>query len=154
MRIGAFLSNVGATHSNFGANEENAGAMKLEHFALNVAEPVAMATWYVEHLGLAVVREMAEAPYTHFLADSSGQILLEIYNNPPEQVPPYAEMDPLLLHIAFVSTDPEADKAALLEAGATLVQDQHLDDGSHLVMLRDPWGLALQLCKRGTPMLS
>ncbi len=127
--------------------------MKLEHLALNVVDPVGMAAWYVEHLGLEVVRHIAQAHETHFLADDSGTILLEIYNNPPEQVPAYAEMDPLLLHIAFVSVDPDADKAALLDAGATLVEELHLDDGSHLVMLRDPWGLAVQLCKRGKVML-
>ena len=127
--------------------------MKLEHCALNVADPAAMATWYVQHLGFRVVRQTENAPYTHFLADSSGTVLLEIYNNPPDQVPPYAEMDPLLLHIAFVSENPETDKAALLNAGATLVEEIRSDDGSHLVMLRDPWGLSLQLCKRGTPMI-
>ena len=127
--------------------------MKLEHFAFNVVDPIATAAWYVKHLGMEIVRQMADAPYTHFLADSSGKVLLEIYNNPPDQVPPYAEMDPLLLHIAFVSVDPEADKAALVDAGATYVEELRFDDGSHLVMLRDPWGLPLQLCKRGKPML-
>ena len=128
--------------------------MKLEHLALNVIDPVAMAAWYVEHLGMRTVRQKSDAPYTHFLADNTGMILLEIYNNPPDQVPRYAEMDPLLLHIAFVSVYPEADKVALLAAGATLVEELRFDDGSHLVMLRDPWGLAIQLCKRGVPMLA
>jgi catechol 2,3-dioxygenase-like lactoylglutathione lyase family enzyme len=127
--------------------------MKLEHFALNVIDPVAMALWYVEHLGLTIVRQLEDAPYTHFLADSSGMILLEIYMNPPDQVPLYAKMDPLLLHVAFVSEDPESDKVALLSAGATFVEELHFEDSSHLVMLRDPWGLAIQLCKRGEPML-
>ena len=127
--------------------------MKLEHFALNVSDPVEMASWYDEHLGLSTVRKMEEAPYTHFLADSSGTILLEIYNNPEDQVPSYAEMDPLLLHVAFVSENPDSDKDDLLAAGASLVEELHLDDGSHLIMLRDPWGLAIQLCKRGKPML-
>ena len=127
--------------------------MKLEHLALNVIDPVAMATWYVEHLGLTTVRQVADAPYTHFLADSAGTMLLEIYKNPPDEVLPYAEMDPLLLHVAFVSVDPESDMVALLAAGATLVEEQRFDDGSHLVMLRDPWGLAIQLCKRAVPML-
>ena len=127
--------------------------MKLEHFALNVNDPVAMAIWYSEHLGLSIVRQVEGAPYTHFLADSSGSILLEIYNNPPDQVPPYAEMDPLLLHVAFVSEDPESDKDALIGAGAKLVEELRLADGSHLVMLRDPWGLPIQLCKRAVPML-
>jgi catechol 2,3-dioxygenase-like lactoylglutathione lyase family enzyme len=115
---------------------------------------VAVAAWYTKHLGLKVVRTVKDAARTHFLADSSGTVMLEVYNNPPDQVPPYAKMDPLLIHIAFVSKDPEVDKTALLAAGATLVVDQRLDDGSHLVMLRDPWGLAIQLCKRATPMLT
>ncbi|MBA9076362.1 VOC family protein [Rufibacter quisquiliarum] len=63
-------------------------------------------------------------------------------------------MNPLLVHLAFVSENPTADKERLCLAGATCVSDQTLDDGSHLVMLRDPWGLALQLCKRGRPMLA
>ena len=128
--------------------------MKLEHFALNVIDPVAMAMWYVEHLGLTTVLQLKDAPYTRFLADSTGTILLEIYNNPPDQVPHYAEMDPLLLHIAFVSEDPDSDKVALLSAGASFVEELRFEDGSLLVMLRDPWGLAIQLCKRTVPMFN
>ncbi len=126
----------------------------MNTLALNVIDPVAMAAWYVEHCGMKTVRQKSDAPYTHFLADSTGMVLLEIYNNPPDQVPSYADMDPLVLHIAFVSADPEADKVALLAAGAILVDELRFDDGSHLVMLRDPWGLAIQLCKRGAPMLA
>lgn len=128
--------------------------MKLEHFALNVAEPLAMSSWYVEHLGLRIVRQAKEAPYTTFLADSSGRIMVEIYLNPANEVPPYGEMNPLLVHLAFVSEKPAEDSQRLQKAGATLVTEQRLDDGSHLIMLRDPWGLALQLCKRGRPMLA
>jgi glyoxylase I family protein len=127
--------------------------MKLEHFALNVIDPPAIAAWYQAHLGLTVVRKLDAAPHTHFLADDSGSIMLEFYNNPPDQVPAYAQMNPLLLHVAFVSANPEADKAALVAAGATLVDDQQTSDGSRIVMPRDPWGLALQLCRRAKPML-
>ena len=126
--------------------------MKIEHFALNVADPVRMVEWYVKNLGFKLIRSMTEPPYTHFIADSSGVNMLEIYNNPPDQVPVYAEMDPLQVHVAFVSEDPVADRDSLVAAGAMMVDDLHLDDGSHLVMLRDPWGLAIQLCKRGVPM--
>jgi len=128
--------------------------MKLEHFALNVANPPAMAEWYVAHLGLRVVKQQAVPPYMTFLADDSGRIMVEIYCNPADEVPPYREMNPLLVHLAFVSEDPGHDKERLEKAGASVVSDQQLEDGSHLVMLRDPWGLALQLCKRGTPMLT
>lgn len=127
--------------------------MKLEHFALNVSDPLAMTNWYTKHLGLTIVRQKTEPPFTTFLGDDSGQILIEIYNNPVNEVPSYSEMNPLLLHLAFVSQHPQEDKKRLMEAGATSVEDQRLDDGSELIMLRDPWGLALQLCKRGNPML-
>ena len=128
--------------------------MKFEHFALNVADPRAMADWYTEQLGLSVVRQMKESPYTTFLADSTGTIMLEIYNNPAAEVPKYSSMHPLLVHLAFVSEDPSYELERLQKHGASLVSEQHLEDGSHLLMMRDPWGLAIQFCKRGVPMLA
>ena len=127
--------------------------MKIEHFALNVADPVAMADWYVTQLGMKVARKLDIAARTHFLADSGGNVMLEIYNNPPDEVPDYAHIKPLLLHLAFVSENPQADAERLLAAGATYVEEVAMDDGSLLIMLRDPWGLAIQLCKRGQSML-
>lgn len=127
--------------------------MKLEHFALNIEDPLAMSAWYREHLGLRVVRQLQESPYTTFMADDSGTILLEVYNNPAAAVPDYPNMHPLLVHLAFVSADPAHDARRLQQAGATLLSNQQLEDGSQLVMMRDPWGLAIQFCKRGESML-
>jgi len=127
--------------------------MKIEHFAMNVENPPAMADWYRKNLGLSVVRQSENAPYTTFLADNSGQVMIEIYNNPADEVPDYRAMNPLIVHLAFVSADPAMDKKRLLEAGAKEESDARPDDGSHIVMLRDPWGMCIQLCKRGTPML-
>lgn len=128
--------------------------MKLEHFAINVKEPLAMAQWYVDNLGMRIVRQQEHSPYTTFLADDSGQIMIEIYNNPAAAVPEYAQQHPLIVHLAFVSENPDQDKERLLTAGATAISNDKLEDGSHLIMLRDPWGLAIQLCKRGKPMLA
>lgn len=127
--------------------------MKMEHVALNVSDPAAMAAWYTQHMGFEIVRSLPNPPYTHFLRDSDGSMMIEIYKNPPDQVPEYGKMHHLLLHLAFVSEDPEKDKARLLGVGAAYVQDETLGDGSRLVMLRDPWGLSIQLCKRANPML-
>ncbi len=128
--------------------------MKLEHVALNVAQPLEMAAWYVENLGLTVVTAQDTPPYGHFLADDSGRMMLEIYCNPADQVPAYAELDPLVVHLAFVSVKPDEDKERLIKAGATLESESVSENGNHLVMLRDPWGLALQLCKRGKSLLA
>ena len=127
--------------------------MKIEHFAFNVADPIAVAEWYVTHMGMTIARKMEGGPNTHFLADDSGQVMIEIYNNPPDQVPDYANMNPLILHLAFVCENPEEKRAELEKVGATFAEEVRIKDGSHLVMMRDPWGLAIQLCKRGMPML-
>jgi hypothetical protein len=64
-------------------------------------------------------------------------------------------MHPLQLHLAFVSEDLKADRDRLLKVGATLAEDYSTNAaGDELLMLRDPWGIGLQLVKRGTPMLS
>jgi catechol 2,3-dioxygenase-like lactoylglutathione lyase family enzyme len=123
--------------------------MRIEHVAFNVGQPQQMANWYIEHLGFSLKRALNDTAQTHFLADDSGIMMIEIYCNPADQVPDYASMDPLILHLALVSADPAADSARLIAAGASHVTDVHLNDGSHLAMLRDPWGLALQLCRRG-----
>ncbi|MEY4488848.1 MAG: hypothetical protein RIQ79_1356, partial [Verrucomicrobiota bacterium] len=89
---------------------------------------------------------------THFLADARGAVI-EIYRNPAAPVPDYAAMHPLVLHIAFQSLDADADLARLLAAGATFVEAVLPPDGSKLLMLRDPWGLALQVCQRARPLI-
>ncbi|GAB3657931.1 hypothetical protein GCM10028791_30620 [Echinicola sediminis] len=127
--------------------------MKFEHFAINVSQPRAMSTWYEKHVGLKVVLKKDTSPYMTFLADDSGAIMLEIYSNPQAPILDFENQHPLVVHLALVSEDPTADKDRLIAAGAELVSDDVLEDGSHLVMLRDPWGLSLQLCKRAKPML-
>ena len=126
--------------------------MKLEHVAFNVTDPVAVAAWYCTHLGLTVAKHVPEPVQTHFLHDGSTSVL-EFYSNPAGRIPDYFAQDPLQLHVAFITTDPEGDIKRLVGAGATLVSDSTAPDGTRLVMLRDPWGLAVQLCRRGAPLL-
>lgn len=127
--------------------------MKFEHFALNVPDAPALSLWYETHLGLTVVKKMTESPFMTFLADDSGTIMLEIYSNPKGETLDFNRFHPLAVHLAFVSADPGADKIRLTRAGASEMSDDILPDGSHLVMLRDPWGICIQLCKRAVPMI-
>ncbi len=127
--------------------------MKFEHFAINVPDAMAASLWYEEHLGLTVKKKMEESPNMIFLADDSGTVMLEIYNNPKGETLDFKNLHPLAVHLALVSEDPSLDKARLIASGATAFSDDILPDGSHLVMLRDPWGVCLQLCKRANPMI-
>jgi glyoxylase I family protein len=136
----------------FGREIRVARGMKFEHFALNVPAARAMADWYVNHLGFRLVRSREDAPFTRFLADETGRVVVELYSNPSAPIPAYAAQHPLVFHFAVVSAEVAADRARLEKAGATLFAEEVLPDGSRLTMLRDPWGVPLQLCQRAQPM--
>lgn len=128
--------------------------MKIEHLAYQTQDPPAVAHWYVTHLGCQVRRSSGPPGHARFLADSAGAVMIEIYNHPRLTTPDYCAMDSLLLHVAFCSTDPAADRDRLLAAGATVEEDLTTTPaGDVLVMLRDPWGFPLQLVRRASPML-
>jgi len=128
--------------------------MKIEHLALNVKDPVAMAKWYASQLGMRIARQEGPPVYGHFLADSAGAVLLELYHNAAESVPDYFTIRPATLHLAFCSDDVPADTQRLVVAGATVVSEPaKLPSGDEVVMLRDPWGLCVQFVRRVKPML-
>lgn len=123
--------------------------MKIEHFAFQTIEPLAMAEWYVGHLGMRVLKSVGAPTHTHFLEDSAGSVQIEIYRNEKAPVPDYPNQDPLVIHLGFVSEDPEADAERLIAAGATHQSGPTTTAaGDTLLMLRDPWGFAIQLCQR------
>ncbi len=129
--------------------------MKIEHVAYQMPEPRAAAEWYSRHLGMKIVRADDESPFMHFLADESGKVLIEIYNNPIAPSHDYPSEHPLMLHLAFVSQDVEGDADRLVQAGAIMEgQISTTPAGDKLAMLRDPWGFCIQLCKRAESMLS
>lgn len=125
--------------------------MLFEHIALNVNNVDAVVKWYVAHLGLKVVSQQQVAPFMTFLADSGNRVVLELYQRPDALMMDLAQQHPLTLHMAFVSENAQTDSDRLQQVGATFVEEVYKEDGSHLVMLRDPWGLPLQLCERTTP---
>lgn len=128
--------------------------MRIEHAGIQVQDPAAMAEWYITHLGFQC-RRSADTPVpVRFIADSSGKVMLEVYHNPAAAVPDYAAMDPLLLHVAFDCEDVTGTVERLLHAGAMLVSGSEFKpNGDELAMLRDPWGLPIQLCHRKSPMV-
>ena len=126
----------------------------VEHIAWQVQDPNAVAKWYVEHLGFRILRKLEASPFTHFMADSAGRVVIEMYNNRAASVPEYPKLNPLHLHLAFATANMDADRERLLKAGATIAENMITTPaGDNLLMLRDPWGFPIQLCKRAKPML-
>ena len=128
--------------------------MNIEHVALNHPDPAGAAQWYTEHVGMQVVRSSDQSPFIHFLADTAKTGLIELYNNPAADVPDYPAQSSLIVHIAFSVDDIEGTRARLIEAGATAEGEiTQTPVGDQLAMLRDPWGVPLQLAKRAKPMV-
>jgi len=128
--------------------------MRIEHLAFNVENAPAMADWYVANLKMKIVKAVEAPTPIRFLADDAGQVVLEFYTNPKAPVPDYKNMDPLVLHVAFAVPDVESAFATAIESGATAQIDPFKTKiGDSLAMLRDPWGLAVQLVCRVTPLI-
>ena len=121
---------------------------EVEHIALDCAEPDTMAAWYVRHLGFRVVRHPGGPKKNWFLADANG-VQLELYHaNGNLKFADYWGYDPDTFHLAVKSRDVEADIARLKAAGCYLIGRQTIPGGTG-AMLRDAFGLPIQLVNRG-----
>ncbi len=128
--------------------------VRLEHVALNVEDPSAMAKWYCDNLGMKVMREGPPPANARFIGDAGENMMLELYTNPPDQVPDYRSMNVLTMHIAFMVDDVVGIKSKLMNAGATIANDIEVTEGGdEILILRDPWGVPIQFLKRAKPML-
>jgi glyoxylase I family protein len=128
--------------------------MRVEHIALQVKDPVAVADWYGRHLGFRVARHAGGPGNTHFLADEAGHVVFELYNNPSAPQPDYASMHPLMMHVALVVDDMAVAYQRLLAAGATSCSPpETAASGDQFAMVRDPFGLPVQLVRRRVPLL-
>lgn len=144
----------GQTKKRDPARREPKAAIRLEHVALNVQDPVKMAEWYCKNLQMKVVKKGPAPVNAHFICDAGANMMLEIYHNPPDAVPDYASMDPLLFHVAFMVDDVKGIREKLIAAGATPVGEVSATPaGDEIAILRDPWGVAIQFVKRAEPML-
>jgi catechol 2,3-dioxygenase-like lactoylglutathione lyase family enzyme len=127
--------------------------VNVEHVAFLVDDPNAVAEWYCANLGMKVVRKGGPPAFGTFLADGDRTTMFEIYANPDIETPDYASLDPLILHLAFYADDLEGTREELIRAGATAAAEINVTDrGDKLAMLRDPWGLAVQLVNRREPI--
>ena len=127
--------------------------MRIEHFAINIAEPRSWADWMVKHCGFTLQRAMSEPPWTCFLADDHGAVLVEVYDRTDKPRIDWPNADPIQFHLALCSENPEADAQRLCASGATRLEGGVDAEGYGLIMLRDPHGVPLQLCRRRNPFL-
>ncbi|MGA3245671.1 MAG: VOC family protein [Bacteroidota bacterium] len=131
-----------------------ATGVRPEHLALNVSDSRTAARWFVAHMGMKVVREGGAPTYGMFVADSSEQMMLELYQNSSYPVVDFRKISHMSIHFASMVPDVGAAKERLLKEGATLAEDvTKTPAGDQVVMLRDPNGFPIQFVNRAAPML-
>ena len=92
--------------------------MKIEHVALNVADPVAAAQWYVKHLGMTLRARMDKAPFMCLVADPAQDVMIEFFTFETAPMPDYASMNcGLQVKIKVESPDPTRTCDVLLFSG-------------------------------------
>ena len=117
--------------------------MKIEHVAVDVPDPEAFKAWWCGNLGFRLSSNPG------FIMDDTGVTGLEVYRTgETPAAPDYAAMNSMTFHVAFVSDDVKADVDRLVAAGAKLEQLKLDSPAFHMAILRDPWGVAIQLCRR------
>jgi glyoxylase I family protein len=154
---GSATSTTGGKVGSGGAATGGAGGVGTggtTHVAFQVKDPAAIADWCVRGLGFRVARHDGGPANTHFLADEADRVVLELYDNAAAPQPDYAAMHPFMLHVAFAVEDITATHDRLVAAGATSFSaPETAPSGDQFAMLRDPFGLPLQLVRRKTPLI-
>ena len=130
------------------------GGVRFEHLALNVADPQSVANWYVENLGMKVVRQGGPPSFTNFVADDGKHMMIELATSAAAPILDLSKFNNASLHFAFVVDDVRSLRTGLIATGATLAEEiRETNTGDQVLVLRDPWGFPIQFIKRTEPLL-
>ncbi len=128
---------------------------RLEHIAFNVENPDEMAAWYTRNLRMVIKLSLNSPKKVRFIADRGDNIMFELYRDPDRPFYNFEQLDPLTFHIAFSVKEIDSIRDRLKDAGAVVVSPISTTTlGDQICMLRDPWGVSLQIIQRKTPILS
>ncbi len=118
---------------------------RFEHIAINVPDPAAMVKWYTDNLGMKMIRGSFAPKASAFLADSGMHMMMEVLHNVDYPVLESGKIHQTSMHIAFVTPDIVQTQKQLVATGATITDSlRKTDSGDQVLVLRDPWGLAIQ----------
>jgi len=136
------------------SNQSYNQAARIEHLGFNVSDPNAVAEWYVQNLGMKIIRKDNNSPFVTFIADKGKHVIMEFYNKDKFPKIDFNKINYMSFHFAFMVDSIEVSKSKLISNGAKVMEDiSALPSGDKVLMMRDPWGMPLQLVKRVNPML-
>jgi glyoxylase I family protein len=110
---------------------------RIEHFAIYAADSTALKDFYVQAMGMKVVRESGGDPPGYFLADEQGTAL-EIIGRPAGESNVNQRW---VCHLAFWVDDVAAKQTELERLGITFETETAVDsDSIKTSFFRDPEG--------------
>lgn len=145
---------ISANLNNNVAQGKNEYALRFEHLAANVADPIKVAEWYKENLGLKLMRKTGLPTNTRFMADPDGNMMFEFFYNAAAPLFDASEYDHESFHMAFSVPDIDAILEKVIKSGVDVVDYvKKTSSRNGILNLRDPWGLPIQFVQRTVPIL-
>ncbi len=142
------------TKSDIKFSHDNLLPARIEHLGLNVSDPTSVANWYVQNLGMKIIREDKKPPFVTFISDKGNHFVIEFYKKDKFPKIDFHKINYMSYHFAFMVDSINIFKSKLSSRGAKVMEDiSKLPSGDQVLMMRDPWGMPLQLVERVNPML-
>jgi len=113
-----------------------------------------MAEWYCRHLGFRHIRGGgSDSDGVAFIVDGAEETVLEIFKLPDVDALPLHDFASIQLHIAIDCRTPYDTAMALVKHGAEFVGEAPRNAyPGEKYLIRDPWGLVIQLLDRETKL--
>lgn len=126
----------------------------IQHIGINVNNPIEVSNWYIQNLGMKLIRRGKAPQNVTFIADSGSYMEIEFYNKEKIDKIDFQKIDVMTFHFAFLTDSINLIESKLVAAGAKLIEKTtETPAGDKVAMLRDPWGMPLQLVQRSIPMI-
>jgi uncharacterized glyoxalase superfamily protein PhnB len=109
----------------------------------------------MDNLGMKMMRTSSDPTHTTFISDSGMHMMIELFHNADYPLFEPAKIHFTSFHLAFVTPDIKKTLSQLITVGATIADSlRKTASGDQVLVLRDPWGLAIQFAQRVKSMLN
>lgn len=120
----------------------------IEHIGFVINNPCAAADWYQSNLSYTILRKAGDNSVA-FIKEPRTGLIFEFIGSRDIRPIDKDLSHPLQAHIAIKSDDIDKDRQRLMDAGASFVMDCRTHDpDAKVCVLKDPFGLYLQLAQR------
>jgi len=124
------------------------GIQGVEHVGFVVRDPVGAAEWYGSHLSFRVLRSAPDGSVAFIQCPETG-LIFELIAEGNVSAAVKDLTHPLQVHLAVRTNSFDADRDRLIRSGAEFAMHCETNDpAARVCILKDPFGLYVQLAQR------